>query len=148
MHVHGKERSVRAFLLISLAGLGLALVLALSSASPAQAIYKQFCWNKTLSGKPDYCEGFYDNGTVPYINVVGGSGINHSVCVWARFTGVTECSAGPNQGVYNETPDSTFGWEIEVEDPGLKPENWGFIENNAPGTNRVQAYYDYCNNPC
>jgi hypothetical protein len=141
MPLAARGRGLTASLVAGLAALALSVALLLSTAGPAHAIYKPFCWNVTLTGTgfpAGECDMYYhDGGSVPYVTEVGGTGFQHSVCVYARFSGVHQCSGGPGQGVYNFTPDGTVG-----------PGNWGKIENNAAGSNTVQAFVDYCNNPC
>lgn len=110
-----------------------------AAAQPARAEYKQFCWGVTLPGKgtsPWWCDSLHNGGATGYITEVGGSGENHSVCVLAWYNnGVTMCSGGPNQGVYNFTPNGEI---VDVAE----------IQNNAPGTNRVYAFVDRCASPC
>jgi hypothetical protein len=124
-------------MVVALAALSLVSLAAISSPSPAKAEYMPFCWNVTLPGKGAghgewYCDSYYHNGLSPYITEVGGVGLDHSVCVFAWYSnGTTMCSGGPGQGVYNFTPEP-YGLDI------------GEIENNAPGSNRVQAFMDGC----
>jgi hypothetical protein len=122
----------------ALAILAIAVALLFTSAAPAHAIYQPFCWNVTLSNNQGCDEYTHDHFIPPYITEVGGTGFQHSVCVRVRATGVTQCSSGPAQGVYNFTPDGTYGPNAD----------YGIIIDNAPGSNTVQAFVDYCNNPC
>jgi hypothetical protein len=119
-----------------LTALAMSVVLLLSSASPAHALYKQFCWGVTLPNHNATCNGIYNGGIVAYLTEVDASGAQHAVCVRAQQTGDTECSPGPNQGVYNFSPDGqVYG-------------NWGWVENLGYSPNTVYGAYDYCNNPC
>jgi hypothetical protein len=132
---------IRATIVAGLTALAMSVVLLLSSSSPAHAIYKQYCWGVTLPGGTNqyhpYCTGQTNGGQVPYLTEVDGSGANHAVCVWAAFSGNMQCSGGPNQGVYNQSPNGTVG-----------PGNWGFISNLGYASNVVYGSYDYCTNPC
>lgn len=125
---------MKAWLVAGVGVLAMSVMLLLSSASPAHAEYKQFCWGKHLPGKGSgeyWCSGAQD-----YITEVSGSGEQHSVCVtmWIQRS-TTMCSGGPLQGVYDFAPNG------EAAD---HPQ----IENNAPGANTVYGSVDYCIGPC
>jgi hypothetical protein len=108
----------------------------LSSASPAAASewttgLHQFCWGVVL-GDHGFCDANSHDGQAGYATEVSGSGVNHSVCVEARFSdGIRMCSGGPNQGVYNFSPSGNY----------LSIPN---ITNNAAGNNNVHASAYYC----
>lgn len=83
-----------------LAFIAIAAVCALAALVPARASAAgnaAFCWGTVLSNHNDWCtNGAY----TPNMTEIVGSGEQHSVCVWAA-AGVTQCSSGPLQGVYN-----------------------------------------------
>lgn len=104
------------------------LILMLGMASKAHAYslgYKQFCWGQVLTYKNQGCDQLSHGGDVGYVAEVSGSGAQHSVCVTTRPNSQPiMCSAGPNQGVYNNKVN-----------PGLLA--YGWIQNNASGNNTV-----------
>ncbi len=133
----------KVWLIAGVSALLMSVMLVLSSASPASAAPQNFCYGVHLVGKGSipsaHCDSWY--GPAPsfragYITEVGGSGIQHSVCVLAWISnGTTMCSAGPNQGVYNFTPSGAY-------------EDIAEIYNNASGENTVYGFADVCANPC
>jgi hypothetical protein len=59
-----------------------------------------YCWGVWLHYHNEFCQ----TGYVPYTYTLVGSGKQHSVCVWDA-AGVTQCSPGPNQQVFNNSMD-------------------------------------------
>ncbi len=116
-----------------------ALVLLLSMTSSASAGYQQFCWGKKFpggTGNANVCDSLYNDGLAGYINEVGGSGKQHSVCVLAWWgEGAEMCSGGANQGVYNPNPRGEI---MSV----------GQIRNNAAGENTVYGFMVTCATNC
>jgi hypothetical protein len=109
-------------------------------AQPARAEYRQFCWGVQLAAKntQNYtCDSWNTELFAGYITEVGGSGANHSVCVkvWGDNANMM-CSGGPNQGVYNFTPNGDFLHIAEI------------VNNATGGPNRVYGFVDKCASPC
>lgn len=83
-----------------LAVLAVAVVCALAAIIPAKASAAgntTYCWGTWLQNHGDWCTNSIGE---PNMTELVGSGEQHSVCVSAA-AGVTECSPGPLQGVYN-----------------------------------------------
>src|SRR5690349_2661967 len=111
----------------------------IATAPASAAAYKQFCWGVNVAGGESVestCNSLSHDGIGGYIDVIGGSGEQHSVCVhvWGK-EGTNKCSSGPNQGVYNFTPEG-------------KISSVGQIDNNAAGSNTVYAFITTCNSVC
>lgn len=87
-----------------------------------------FCTNVVFHSKNEYCSGLNHDGIAGYMTAVMGSGKQHSVCVESRPTknGITMCSPGPNQPVYNDTMTGILAYP--------------WIQNNANGENQVYGY--------
>jgi hypothetical protein len=132
---------LRQLLIAGLGALILCTAFMLASASPASALYQRFCWGKNLPGGnigsvENMCDSYYNDGKIGYIDEVGGSGAQHSVCAYAWYRdGISMCSSGPNQGVYNRTPVGRFT-------------SVGQLENNARSANTVYGYMITCSSPC
>jgi hypothetical protein len=83
-----------------------------------QSVWLHYRYETCMKGSP-----------VNYTTQLVGSGAQHSVCVWTG-AGVTQCSAGGFQAVYNT---SMAGCAQGCGFPG--------IENNGNDWNQVWGYY-------
>jgi hypothetical protein len=117
MTIDRSPRSLLATMLVAAAG----LVAFLGLAPAAQAGSSNYCG--TTLGSSETCWG-----GARWLNAVGGSGHQHSVCVGSSAYANVTCSSGPGAFTYDPQPYGNYA---------------PWIQNNAAGLNEVQgvAYF-------